>query len=523
MLPSLRKPIHAIAAALGILAVGLLAGMPAQAPADAFDLPEMGSSADSVMSAAEQRELGREFMKWVRKALKVSSDPVLTDYIQTLGNQLAAAGREGAGNYDFFIVDDPSINAFAGPAGHIGVNAGLIMAAETESELAAVVAHELAHVSQKHLMRAFEVQKQMSIPTVALMLAAAVLGAAVDPSAGIAAMAGVQGLAAQKQINFTRANEEEADRIGIDTLARAGHDPFAMPGFFQKLTRATRIYESGAPELLRTHPVTTDRIADGLSRAEGYGHQQQPDSLRFHLTRANLRQRKYSRPEQAVDHFEDTLEKGRYRNETAERYGYALALTRAGRLGDAAAQLRPLLQQHPSQMEFIVLSADILMRSGQPQLAVKELKGPVGLSPGNWPLRQAYAEALMANGQPADALSNLEGFVALRPGIPQIYSLMSDAAGKSGQKAQTLRWRAEALYYNGDLEPAVRQLELALRQPKLDFYLASKIQVRLSEMRAEERKQDKKARRKGSEEFGLEQLSWNAAGIPEVFSLPRMR
>ena len=493
MYPSFLRIRRTLTTAFGIFAVAMLLSLPSRAPADAFDLPEMGSSADSVMSAAEQRELGQEFMKWVRKALKVSDDPVLTDYIQSLGNELAAAGREGSGNYDFFIVDDPGINAFAGPSGHIGFNAGLIMAAETEAELAAVVAHEIAHVSQKHLMRSFESQKQMSIPTVALMLAAAVLGAAVDPSAGIAALASVQGVAAQRQINFTRNNEEEADRIGIDTLARAGLDPFAMPGFFQKLTRATRIYDSGAPELLRTHPVTTDRIADALSRAERYGHQQRPDNLRFQLTRANLRQRNYSRAEQAVDRFEEALKKGRYRDETAERYGYALALSRAGRQQDASEQVQLLLERHPSQVEFIVLYAEILIRGGRADVAVNDLKGPVGLSPGNWPLHQTYAEALMAAGKPAAALESLENFVSLRPGIPQIYRLMADAAGKSGKRTETLRWRAEALYYDGDIEPAIQQLELALRQPKLGFYLASKIQVRLSELREEQRKRDKKA------------------------------
>jgi predicted Zn-dependent protease len=474
------------------LAIGILLSLPTRTLADAMDLPEMGSSADSVMSAAEQRELGQEFMKWVRKALKVSQDPVLTDYIQSLGKELVTAGREGTGNYDFFIIEDPSINAFAGPAGHIGVNAGLIMAAETEAELAAVVAHEIAHVSQKHLLRSFEAQKQMSIPTVALMLAAAVLGAAVDPSAGIAALASVQGVAAQRQINFTRSNEEEADRIGIDTLSRSGHDPFAMPGFFQKLTQATRIYGSGAPELLRTHPVTTDRIADALARAEGYGHRQRPDSLRFQLARANLRQGNYS-PQQAVDRFANALEKGRFRSEIAERYGYALALSRAGRQQDAATQVRRLLDHSPSQVEFLVLNAQILIQGGRADLAVKQLKGAVGLSPGNWPLRQTYAEALMAAGKSAAALDTLEDFISLRPGIAQIYSLAADAAGKSGKRAETLRWRAEALYLDGDVEPAIRQLELALRQPKLDFYLASKIQVRLSELREDQRRRDKQS------------------------------
>ncbi|ESQ14195.1 MAG: hypothetical protein N838_12515 [Thiohalocapsa sp. PB-PSB1] len=473
--------------ALGVACVGLLLSAPPPAQADAYDLPEMGSSADVILSATEKRELGQEFIKWVRKALKISSDPILTDYIQSLGNELVAASRESSGSYNFFLVEEPSINAFAGPAGHIGVNAGLILATETESELAAVLAHEIAHVSQKHLLRRFEAQKQMSIPTVALMLAAAVLGAAVDPNAGIAAMAGIQGVAAQQQVNFTRANEEEADRIGIDTLARSGRDPFAMPGFFQKLTRATRIYDSGAPQLLRTHPVNADRIADGLARAERHGHQQRPDNLRFQLARANLRQRNYARAEQAVDHFEKTLAKRRYRSEIAERYGYALALSRAGHQNQAAEQARWLLARQPSQVEFLVLQAEILRRSGKPEAAVTELKGSVGLSPGNWPLQQTYAEALMDAGKPKAALAALEHFIELRPGIAQIYTLMADAAGKSGQRAQTLRWRAEALYYSGDLEPAIRQLELALRQPNLEFHLASKIQVRLMELNAEQR------------------------------------
>jgi len=461
----------------------------ASAAAEPFALPDFGSSADGVMSRAEERELGREFMKLVHKGLPVSDDPLLTDYLQTLGNELVAASG-APGRYRFFLIEEPTVNAFAGPDGHIGVFAGLVLAAQTEAELAAVIAHEIAHVSQDHLMRAFEAQRQMTLPAAALLLAAAVLGAAVDAELGTAALAGVQGLAAQQQINFTRANEEEADRIGIASLARAGHDPYAMAGIFQRLAKATRVQDSAAPAYLRTHPVNSERIADALARAEQHGHRQTPDSLRFHLARAQLRAQGYSRADQAVDHFKETLANGRYRNETAERYGYARALARAGELAAAAQQTRKLLEQHPSQPELIVLQAQIDMRSGNAADAAADLKGAVGLAPGSWPLTQAYAEALVAAGRPAEALKALERFIALRPEIAPIYELMADAAGKAGQRAQTYRWRAEHLYRQGDLEPAIRQLELALRLPAIDFHLAARIQVRLAELRAEEKRRE---------------------------------
>jgi len=482
-----------VAARLRLLLLStLITALPAHNPAaDPFALPDFGSSADTVMTRAQERDLGREFMKWVRKALPISDDPVLTDYLQTLGQQLVAASGN-PGHYEFFLVDEPLVNAFAGPNGHIGIFAGLILAAETEGELAAVVAHELAHVSQDHLLRSFEAQKQMALPATALLLAAAVLGATVDSNLGAAGLIGVQGAAVQRQINFTRANEEEADRIGIDTLSRAGHNPYAMPGFFQRLAKTTRVSESEAPEFLRTHPVTTNRIADALNRARQHGQRQRPDSLRFHLARANLRQQRESNPARAVEHFAKTLEQGRYRDETAQRYGYALALLRAGRLDSARRALAPLLDAHPNQTEFLVLRAEIDRRAGRPEKAVRELKGPVGLAPGNWPLNQAYGEALLAASRPADALTALERFAAIRPGIAPIYELMADAAGKSGQRAQTYRYRAEYLYHTNELEPAIRQLQLALRLDDIDFHLASKIQVRLRELQALERDREER-------------------------------
>jgi len=460
--------------------------------AEPFALPDFGSSADLVMSSGEERELGRAFMRSVRAALPVIEDPLLTDYLESLGNRLVAASGTGAGRYTFFLIDQSVINAFAGPDGHIGVYSGLILAAESESELAAVMAHEIAHVTQRHLMRAFEDTQRMSIPATALLVAAAILGAQVDANSGAAAIAGVQAAAIQRQVNFTRENEKEADRIGITTLAAAGFGPYAMPGFFERMSRASRTYENNAPEFLRTHPVNSNRVAEALDRADSFGAKQRADDLRFHLARAHLRQLGYKNPGKAVEHFRATLAEKRYRNETAERYGYALALARANQPAAAREQVNRLLAEHPHQAELVILDAELDIRSGNSKDAVIKLRTSSGLRPENLPLRIAYAEALMEAGQPAAALDVLEDVVALRKDRTYVYKLMADAALKAGRRAATHRFRAEAYYSEGDLEPAILQLELALKQPDASFYESSKAQVRLDELKDEEAALEKK-------------------------------
>jgi predicted Zn-dependent protease len=467
--------------------VCLLVTAAASVPADSFRLPDMGSSSDSMMTLAAEARIGKAFMRSVRNALPVMDDPLATSYIESLGNALVEADPTASGNFTFFLIDKPVVNAFAGPGGYIGIYAGLVLAADTESELAAVVAHEIAHVTQRHLMRSFEDQSKMSIPTTALLIAAAVLGAQVSGDAGAAAIAGVQAAAIQRRINFTRDNEKEADRIGIQTLAGAGHDPFAMAGFFERLSKATRVYETNAPEFLRTHPVTADRIADSLGRAEGFGARQRPDSLRFLLTRAKLREGAYQRAEQSVAHFEGTLREGRFRTEVAERYGYALALERSRRFKDAKRESDRLIAAHPSQAEFIVLDANLDLALGNSERALSHLRQAVSLFPSQWSLRVAYAEVLMAAGQAARALDELKAVVRLRPGNAMLYEMLVQAATKAGDQTSVDRYRAEKLYAEGDLEPAIRHLELALRRPDVPYHDAAQIQVRLDALREEER------------------------------------
>lgn len=454
--------------------------------ADPLRLPDLGNSSDLVMTPAAEVRLGQAFMRSIRRSLPVYDDPLATSYIESLGQTIVEADRTAGGPFTFFLIDQPVVNAFAGPGGYVGIYSGLVLAAETESELAAVVAHEVAHVTQRHLMRMFEDQKQATLPTLALMLAAGLLGAQLSPDAGAAAIAGVQAAAIQRQINFTRENEKEADRIGIQALVGAGHDPFAMAGFFERLSKANRVHETHAPEYLRTHPVTADRIADALGRAGSLGARQRADSVGFLLTRAKLRVSSYRRAEQAVDHFSKTLREGRHRSEVAERYGYALALQGARRFSDAKRESDRLITAHPNQPEFIVLDAQLDLALGQAERASNHLKQALSLFPTQWPLRIAYAEVLLAKGEAGRALSELKTVERSRPGSSMLYDLLVAAATKAADQAGVDRYRAEKLYIEGDLDAAIKHLDMALARRQLPYHEAAQMQVRLDAWREEQ-------------------------------------
>lgn len=450
-----------------------------------LELPEMGASADSVMTPMSEQRLGQAFMRSVRKSMKVLDDPLVTDYIQSLGKRLVVGAKGGGTPYYFFVLDDPGMNAFAGPAGYIGVFSGLIVSAESESELAAVIAHEIAHVTQRHLMRSVEDQQKLMGPATALLIAAAILGAQVSPDAGIAAALGAQAALAQHQINFTRENEQEADRIGIGSLAAADFEPHAMPAFFERISKASRIYETGAPEFLRTHPVTSNRIAEALNRADRYGYRQRPDDLRYHLVRAWLRERSLGSPEKAAEYFRATLADDRHSNEEADRYGYALALMRGGKTGPARDEAKRLLQQKPTEAAYVLLDAQIDQRTGKAPEALRKLTDALRGQPSSYPLLMGQAEAAMAASQPQQAINALNQAARLRPDDSRIQQLLSDAHRRAGGTFGFHRHLAEHHYLNGELEPAIRQIEVALRQPDLNFHETAQLDERLKELKTE--------------------------------------
>ena len=452
--------------------------------AEEFNLPELGSPSDQYLTPADEVILGREFMLSIEKQANVLDDPLISDYIQELGDTLLKKSAAAGQNFTFFVIDEPTINAFAGPGGHIGVYSGLILATQSESELASVIAHEIAHVTQKHLLRAFDEANRMSGKTAALILASILVGVAGSPNAGIAMATGAQAGAIQDQINFTRSNEEEADTVGIKILADADFDPRAMPVFFERLTHASRVYESGIPEMLRTHPVTTNRIADALGRAEQYNYRQYPGSLRYYLTREALRVRSFKEPADAVKHFASGLDEGRHLNEEAQEYGYALALSADHQYKKAEGIIEKLLKQRPQQMEYILASADIARQSGNPQKGLRTLDTYYSLMTENYPLAVAYIDALTTAKRYDDARHVAVHAINLRGDDPRLYRMLGKVEELSGNASEAHRLLAEANVAEGQNMAAVQQLEIALKMTdKNDFQQTSKIESRLNKLK----------------------------------------
>jgi predicted Zn-dependent protease len=448
-------------------------------------LPDIGDPADSVMSPTAEGRLGRAFINSLRQRERFIDQPVFNDYINQLGKKLAAQSGASPADFHFHLIESDAVNAFAGPDGHVGVFTGLVLTSASEDELASVLAHEIAHVTQKHLFRTFHRAQQMSTPAAVALLAAVLIGVAGGSADfGRAAVTGIQAGMLQDQINYTRQNEEEADRVGIDLLAQAQFDPRAMPAFFAKMAKANQAYSTQLPEFLRTHPVTRNRIADAQGRAEKYPYKQRSESIRYHLLRAWLKARSFNRPSKAVEHFASTLKSGRYRNREAEEYGHALALLQAREPARAADILQPLLAGRGDSIEYRLALAEAQLKQGRGSAALGLINSGLQQRPQNRPLLQAKVDLLEQSQQHRQAADLLRQLTQQHPADADLFQRLSQAEARLGNSAAAYSQMAEHYYLKGELKLAIHQLEQALNNRPGDF-AAAKMAARLKQIKQE--------------------------------------
>ncbi len=477
----------AIRAFLVLLAtIGGAAGLAGQSDAQ-VRLPDFGDSAEATLSPADERALGEALMRELRARLTLVDDPLVEQYIQSLGYRLVAASDRRDLGFTFFVVEDDSLNAFAAPGGFVGLNSGMILATESESELASVLAHEIAHVTQRHIVRAIDHANRSSLPVLAGILAAIIVGTQ-DVGAGQATAAAVFGATAQSGINFTRQNEMEADRVGIRILADAGFDPREMAGVFVKLQSAAR-FSPRLPEYLSTHPVTTNRIAEARDRAERLPYRQHASSESYHLVRARLRADTAVDAQRALDRLVEELSTGQAKSPSANAYGQAIAMARLGRDDEAREVLERLVETHPDNLTFRAELAGNVLRTGNLPRALALYSEGLDLYPDNRVLVRGHAAALAAAGRPNETVELIERFGQLYAIDSEMYRMRADAYQKLGRTLESRADLAEHYYLSGGLGQAIDQLRRASREPKeeADFYVASRIEARLEELETEAR------------------------------------
>jgi predicted Zn-dependent protease len=445
------------------------------------DLPDIGGPASSVLSREMEIQIGRSIFRSLVDTNRVMSDPEIQEYVQDVGLKLAAQAQDGEYQFTFFVVNDPAINAFALPGGYIGIHSGLLLASRSESELAGVLAHEVSHVTQRHISRAVFANQRNSILTMAAMLGAILLGAVGGSGDAITgAIATAQGIAAQQQINFTRASEYEADRVGVGVLAAAGFDPMGMPDFFETLARQTGPLASQAPEFLRTHPVTVNRIAETRERAASLPRPDVRDAQGYSLTRARVRVLTSSTPEKALEFFQGEQRDPKNAGDLGTEYGIAGPDGTRPVPGGAGA-VPGLLATNPGVIPFHTARRRGT-GPGNRDAAFAGYEKAMGLFPRNTPLTVRYAEALLAAGQPKKAHAILLDLLNNVPPTAEQVRLIALAASAAGDTADAHYYMAELHLLRGDVIMAADQLRLALSIPGLDSVQKARFTSRLAEI-----------------------------------------
>ncbi|MGO1750179.1 MAG: M48 family metalloprotease [Marinobacter sp.] len=424
-------------------------------------LPNIGGTGGGLISGQQESDIGQQVMVSIRRSAPRITDPLIYDYLSSVIYRLVPSAPLENRNLTLALIDSPAINAFAVPGGIVGVNGGLFLNAATEQQFASVLAHELAHLSQRHFARRLEQQETSAPLTIAGMIAGIVLSAVTQSDIGIAAIAGTQALAIQNMLAYSRSHEQEADRVGLDILATAGLDPRGMPEMFEIMMRQNRLQGNNMPEYLSTHPLTQNRVADTRNRAEQYPEKTIQDAQEYHLMRSRLQVHYAASPEIAVDTFENYLKKPDAESNEAIRYGLATAYLSNNQFEKSADIINELLASNPGRITFQVTLAEIRIQEKKLDEARSLLKDALSRNPGNYPITSTLADVEIVAGNGTQAAEYLKQLARRMPQQEYLWLRLAEAEGMARNIVGVHRARAEYDALMGDLESAQRQLRQA--------------------------------------------------------------
>ncbi len=450
-------------------------------------LPDLGDASAGSLSETQERTIGNRIMREVRVDPAFVQDPEVSDYMTALGERLLGVADTGKRELSFFVVQDEAVNAFALVGGHIGIHTGLLLLTQNEAELASVVAHEIAHILQRHQARMIHGQRGAQWTSLAALAVAILAARSSNSQSGQvteAAVASAGALQIQNQIDYTRDHEREADRVGLTLLERAGFDPRGMSSFFERMLRTNRLNEfKGAPSYLRTHPLTTERIADIQDRLQKASPKLVPDSFEYRMARARVRAAAGTANE-AVSFHRTLLADKTVVRPREDVFGLALALRRTRDFDGAWKTLAPLRAAGAPLPAFELLAAQLLADQGRNDQAIELYRAALRASPRHRGLTYGYLTLLLQTGRERDVIADLEERLRSVQDDATLYEIQARAFGISGRRISQHRSQAEAYYRRGNLSAAVDQLEIAVRDRGSDFYELSSAESRLRELRS---------------------------------------
>jgi len=467
--------------------MGIFVVMPfSTAFSETLQLPDFGDSSSRTISKSEEVKLGKLIIRQLHREMNFIDDADITGYVSDLGYQLVSHLEEKNNQYQFFVVQNNTINAFALPGGFIVVHSGLITKTDSESEMAAVLAHEISHVSQNHIAQAMARSHVTGLMNIAGVLLAVIAGSQ-NPEIGQAALYSTIAAGAQDQLDYSRVNEKEADRVGIDLLYHSGYDPNSMSKFFNKLLQESRTFGMEVPEFLRTHPVTESRIADARNRAEQFKvNKIRATRLPYFLIKAKLKvltgDMHYD-----MDFFRKQLSNAiSIQQKAGARFGIALALQKEHHTIKAIDHMQQLLKEDPDRLEYLVTTADMHMEIGHNDAALTLYEKAIALNPKNVYAVRQYATALLSLHQNKQAISLLRNQIQSMTddASPVFYHLLSRAYGANDDLINAYISNAQYYFLIGQAETAISQLETAKKLPKLTEFHRLRIDDRLKQYKA---------------------------------------
>lgn len=419
---------------------------------------------------------GQKFFNTIQRSLPINKDPVANDYITHLGYRLVSYSNKPSKTFHFFIINQDQINAFAGPGGYIGIFGGLIIFTQTESELASVLAHEIAHVTQNHLYRGSDKMKQTILPSIAAVAAAIASG---DSAVAIGGISAIGAGNAQYSINTTRTYEKEADAIGIEILEKAGFNPHDMADFFEKMDEQSR-YDMNVPPLLLTHPVDSEREAAAANRAAKFPNKKYTSAPDYYLVKIRLK----AQLSQDLKHFLETSKDAvdKKPNDPYLQYQYALALQNSNQAEHSDKILLNLQKQYPSQIIYPYTHAELLAGQKKYSQAISVLEKLYQYNENYYPIVFLLGHTYIQNQQADKAIKLLDQYqVELADNI-NYWAMFSSAEGKAGNLIYAYLYRAKAYLLYGNKTQAKIQLEIAKQQPNQTPYTTQLIDAELKKL-----------------------------------------